>query len=279
MSRLIKQLKQQDGFSDSDKMIADFLLDNYRGLAALSTRQLAKLTYTSSAAIVRFSQKMGFEGYTDFKIQFMAEMMQYVSQPHNDEEFNDRDTVRMIIEKVTHMEINALRDTHLLLQPVLVVKAIEAIKAAEHLDFYATDDNLNIASLAAASFIMVDKNYTIVQSIAQMYLMAASRNKKHLSIFISRTGENRMLVDMARTIKGKGEKILLITSVPESSLGKLADIVLPVATVKKLEELGPRVFLGGAKYVIDVLFASLAASCGLQHINSRDSWLKLHFQY
>ena len=135
MSRLIKQLKQQDGFSDSDKMIADFLLDNYRGLAALSTRQLAKLTYTSSAAIVRFSQKMGFEGYTDFKIQFMAEMMQYVSQPHNDEEFNDRDTVRMIIEKVTHMEINALRDTHLLLQPVLVVKAIEAIKAAEHLDF------------------------------------------------------------------------------------------------------------------------------------------------
>ena len=260
MSRLIKQLKQQDGFSDSDKMIADFLLDNYRGLAALSTRQLAKLTYTSSAAIVRFSQKMGFEGYTDFKIQFMAEMMQYVSQPHNDEEFNDRDTVRMIIEKVTHMEINALRDTHLLLQPVLVVKAIEAIKAAEHLDFYATDDNLNIASLAAASFIMVDKNYTIVQSIAQMYL-------------------NRMLVDMARAIRGKGDKILLITSVPESSLGKLADIVLPVATVKKLEELGPRVFLGGAKYVIDVLFASLAASCGLQHINSRDSWLKIHFQY
>ena len=56
------------------------------------------------------------------KIQFMAEMMQYVSQPHNDEEFNDRDTVRMIIEKVTHMEINALRDTHLLLQPVLVVR-------------------------------------------------------------------------------------------------------------------------------------------------------------
>lgn len=147
------------------------------------------------------------------------------------------------------------------------------------MDFYATDDNLNIASLAAASFIMVEKNYTVVQSIAQMYLMAASRNKKHLSIFISRTGENRMLVDMARTIRGKGDKILLITSVPESSLGKLADIVLPVATVKKLEELGPRVFLGGAKYVIDVLFASLAASCGLQHINSRDSWLKIHFQY
>ena len=179
---------------------------------------------------------------------------------------------------VTRLAIDA-EDRVIGYEVVQLGKAMEAIKAAEHLDFYATDDNLNIASLAAASFIMVDKNYTIVQSIAQMYLMAASRNKKHLSIFISRTGENRMLVDMARTIRGKGDKILLITSVPESSLGKLADIVLPVATVKKLEELGPRVFLGGAKYVIDVLFASLAASCGLQHINSRDSWLKIHFQY
>ena len=61
MANLIKELKEQEGFSDSEKMIADFLLENYRGLAALSTRQLAKLTYTSSVAIVRFSQKMGFE--------------------------------------------------------------------------------------------------------------------------------------------------------------------------------------------------------------------------
>ena len=44
LSKLIKELKEQEGFSDSEKMIADFLLENYRGLAALSTRQLVKLT-------------------------------------------------------------------------------------------------------------------------------------------------------------------------------------------------------------------------------------------
>ena len=279
MSKLIKELKEQEGFSDSEKMIADFLLENYRGLAALSTRQLAKLTYTSSAAIVRFSQKMGFEGYTDFKIRFMAEMLQYFNQPQKYEGFNSRDTVRMIMDKVTHMEVNALKDTHAGLQPVLVVKAIEAIKAAGHLDFYATDDNYNIANLAASSFIMVDKSYSLTASVGQMYMMAASAPRGHLSIFISRTGENRMLVDMARTIKSKGGKILLITSETDTTLGGLADIMLPVASVKKLEELGPRIFLAGAKYVVDVLFASLVAQKGLKDVSQRDNWLKLHFQY
>ena len=279
MSKLIKELKEQEGFSGSEKMIADFLLENYRGLAALSTRQLAKLTYTSSAAIVRFSQKMGFEGYTDFKIRFMAEMLQYVNQPQKYEVFNSRDTVRMIMDKVTHMEVNALKDTHAGLQPVLVVKAIEAIKAAGHLDFYATDDNYNIANLAASSFIMVDKSYSLTASVGQMYMMAASAPRGHLSIFISRTGENRMLVDMARTIKSKGGKILLITSETDTTLGGLADIMLPVASVKKLEELGPRIFLAGAKYVVDVLFASLVAQKGLKDVSQRDNWLKLHFQY
>ena len=279
MSKLIKELKEQEGFSDSEKMIADFLLENYRGLAALSTRQLAKLTYTSSAAIVRFSQKMGFEGYTDFKIRFMAEMLQYVNQPQKYEGLNSRDTVRMIMDKVTHMEVNALKDTHAGLQPVLVVKAIEAIKAAGHLDFYATDDNYNIANLAASSLLMVDKSYSLTASVGQMYMMAASAPRGHLSIFISRTGENRMLVDMARTIRSKGGKILLITSETDTTLGGLADIMLPVASVKKLEELGPRIFLAGAKYVVDVLFASLVAQKGLKDVSQRDNWLKLHFQY
>lgn len=279
MSKLIDTLKEQEGFSDSEKTIAHFLLENYRGLAPLSTRQLARLTYTSSAAIVRFSQKMGFEGYTDFKIRFIAEMLQYADKPQQYEGLNGRDAVRTIMDKVTHLEINALKDTHAALQPVNVVRAVEAIKAVEHLDFYATDDNYNIANLAASSFIMVDKSYSLTASVAQMYMMAADSSKKHLSIFISRTGENRMLINMARTIRGRGGRIMLITSEKGTTLEGLADIVLPVASVKKLEELGPRIFLASAKYVVDVLFASLVVQKGIKNVSQRDNWLKLHFQY
>ena len=53
-------------------MIATYLLANFRKLAGMSTRQLGKNTYTNSAAIVRFSQKLGFSGYTEFRVQFFS---------------------------------------------------------------------------------------------------------------------------------------------------------------------------------------------------------------
>ena len=64
MKNLVEQLQAKEGFSPSECILADFLLGNFRLLAGMSTRQLAKETYTNSAAIVRFSQKLGFGGYT-----------------------------------------------------------------------------------------------------------------------------------------------------------------------------------------------------------------------
>ncbi len=60
MANLIKILQEQKDFSETEIMIATYLLANFRKLAGMSTRQLGKNTYTNSAAIVRFSQKIRF---------------------------------------------------------------------------------------------------------------------------------------------------------------------------------------------------------------------------
>ena len=118
MTGLVKQLQDKDGFSESESMIADYLLANFRMLPGMSTRQLAKETFTSSAAIVRFSQKLGFGGYTEFRVKFLAEMMQYVDRPHGKElMMTDRDSVHSILDKVTSIEIDALKDTRSMLEP------------------------------------------------------------------------------------------------------------------------------------------------------------------
>ena len=99
MSGLLKKLNDKSQFSDTEKVIADYILENFRELVNLSTRQLAQKTFTSSAAIVRFSQKLGFEGYTDFKTKFLAEMMQHISEP-KEKFISDKDTINSIVEKV-----------------------------------------------------------------------------------------------------------------------------------------------------------------------------------
>lgn len=280
MTGLVKQLQDKDGFSESEAMIADYLLANFRMLPGMSTRQLAKETFTSSAAIVRFSQKLGFGGYTEFRVKFLAEMMQYMERPHGDELImTDRDSVHSILDKVTSIEIDALKDTRSMLEPADFVRALAILNKTDHIDFYATDNNLDIANMAASGFIMANKCSTIHLAMTMQYLQATGAPKDHVAFFISRTGENRMLLDVAHLLKMRGNPIILITAVPRSNLANMADVVFPVATVKSMEELGPRVFLMGAKYVTDILFAVLMTRVDFHNAQQKEQWLRKHFYY
>ena len=280
MTGLVKQLQDKDGFSESEAMIADYLLANFRMLPGMSTRQLAKETFTSSAAIVRFSQKLGFGGYTEFRVKFLAEMMQYMERPHGDELImTDRDSVHSILDKVTSIEIDALKDTRSMLEPADFVRALAILNKTDHIDFYATDNNLDIANMAASGFIMANKCSTVHLAMTMQYLQATGAPKDHVAFFISRTGENRMLLDVAHLLKLRGNPIILITAVPRSNLATMADVVFPVATVKSMEELGPRVFLMGAKYVTDILFAVLMTRVDFHNAQQKEQWLRKHFYY
>lgn len=280
MTGLVKQLQDKDGFSESEAMIADYLLANFRMLPGMSTRQLAKETFTSSAAIVRFSQKLGFGGYTEFRVKFLAEMMQYMERPHGDELImTDRDSVHSILDKVTSIEIDALKDTRSMLEPADFVRALAILNKTAHIDFYATDNNLDIANMASSGFIMANKCSTVHLAMTMQYLQATGAPKDHVAFFISRTGENRMLLDVAHLLKMRGNPIILITAVPRSNLANMADVVFPVATVKSMEELGPRVFLMGAKYVTDILFAVLMTRVDFHNAQQKEQWLRKHFYY
>ncbi len=280
MTGLVKQLQEKTGFSESEAMIADYLLTHFRMLPGMSTRQLAKETFTSSAAIVRFSQKLGFGGYTEFRVKFLAEMMRYIERPHGDElVMTDRDSVHSLLDKVTSIELDAIKDTRTMLDPADFVRALALLNKTNHIDFYATDNNLDIANMAASSFIMANKCSTVHPAMTMQYLQATGAPKDHVAFFISRTGENRMLLDIAHLLKLRGNSIILLTAAPNSSLASMAEVVFPVATVKSMEELGPRVFLMTAKYVTDILFAVLMTRVDYKNAQQKEQWLNKHFYY
>ena len=280
MKNLVEQLQAKEGFSPSECILADFLLENFRLLAGMSTRQLAKETYTNSAAIVRFSQKLGFGGYTEFKVQFLAEMMERIRNPQvADFSMTDRDTVQSLMDKVTGLEVEALRSTRGMLDAAQFMRALAMLSKAQHIDFYAMDENLNIAQMAASGFLMANKETSVHPAMTMQYLSAAGMQKGHVGFFISRTGKNRMLIDIAHLLRLRSVPRLLITSAPSSTLASLADVTFPVATVDTMEKLGPRIFLLGAKCVTDLLFAVLMTRLDFSDAKKKEQWLNGHFHY
>ena len=141
------------------------------------------------------------------------------------------------------------------------------------------DNNLDIANMGAASFIMANKCSTVHSAMTVQYLQATGAPKDHVGFIISRTGENRMLLDIAHLLKLRGISIILITAARDSSIAALADVIFPVEKNKKMEELGNRVFLLGAKFVMDVLFAVLMTHVDYNNAKQKEQWLSKKFYY
>ena len=278
MTGLLGKLSDKTSLSDTEQVIAKYIIENYRELINCSTRQLAKKTFTSSATIVRFSQKLGFEGYTDFKTKFLAEMMLHRAEPH-DRFVTNRDGINLIIEKVTSIELNAIKETSERINQAQFVKAVNYLRSAEHIDFYAVDNNQSVANIAAECFITAGKYSTVHTTAKIQYMQARNTPKSHVAFLISRTGENRLLIDIAKILNEKSIRTITVTANQNSTIAELSTMIFSVASTDKMEELGPRVFLTGAKYVIDVLFALLMVQVDYEEMKRKSDWLDKIFYY
>ena len=71
---IMTQLEFALDFTHAEVEIAHYILNHGEDVLNLSSKELAKRTYTSPATIVRLCRKLGLEGYNDFKIKYSAEL-------------------------------------------------------------------------------------------------------------------------------------------------------------------------------------------------------------
>ena len=59
---ILDKLKNDEVFSDAEKSIAAYFLERQLSLEGESIRHVAQATFTSPATVMRFCQRLGFEG-------------------------------------------------------------------------------------------------------------------------------------------------------------------------------------------------------------------------
>ena len=58
----------------AERRVADYVLANAAAVVRLSSTELGERSGTSDATVVKFSQRLGFRGYQDFKIALAGEI-------------------------------------------------------------------------------------------------------------------------------------------------------------------------------------------------------------
>lgn len=264
--RLLKTLYEKEKFSAVEQSIIKYMLDNPKDIVNMSIRELANKTYTSTATIFRICRKCGFNGYTEFKIKFVSEESRTIEMGNHKPEkliidferpISRKDDIKSVVKKMAFLEIESIEETKNEIDYEQLERVAKLINKAKQVVFFGYDLNYYIAQSTVYYFLQINKMALIHDAMSSQMNRAISLDKTDVAIIISRSGENKKLIQTAKILRKKGTKIILLTSNKETTLVKLCDEFIYVANTVEFLNMGGIIFGVGCRYILDVLFGIL----------------------
>lgn len=260
----------------AEKDIADFILNKPEEIYRLTIKDIASRTSVSLPTVFRFTQRLGFEGFKDFKVALIRDigLGLYFSPEDISEE-----SIEGITAGVFENEIASLRETHANIDYQAVEKAVDAIIQADRLLFFAVSSSIPIALDFNWKFSLAGFSCFQNPDLFTQEMVSKTSRKKDVAIGISFSGETREVVQCVENAGKNGTTTICVTSFINSPITKISDIHLftaPVKTVYQKIDLPSRIALIAILDVVYVLVVLKDSKKASQNISKSEEALLSH---
>ena len=161
---LIEQKIERARLSQSQQLIADYLLEKRSNIKDMTIKELAVATYTSTGTIIRLAKKLGYHGYEDFKADFLKEV--YYLDTH----FKNIDPNFPLAQET-------LSDTLALLEHDNLQKALRIMQKANQIHLAAISYSLLLGQIFKLDMLRIGKNVNICNTNGEeLFLPAVIKN-------------------------------------------------------------------------------------------------------
>lgn len=244
--------------STSEKKLADFILANSALIRDYSSQQLASSVGVSQSSVVKFSQKLGYKGFTDLKLAIHETVVRQESGGVADLELVPaQPSEHTISQKVLHSKCEILASTGLLNEDEHLISAVRAVEAGNRIQIAA----VGAATLTAKDFatkLMVLGYSVVAETDAYMQLSGIATLGKGDTLFvICSSGQTRSLIHMAQQARKAGVTIVTLTAYNTSPINALADIRLFSVTHNGQPDIPQILEPVSQQHVLDLLFCYL----------------------
>lgn len=260
---LIYRLQKTEELSGSERAVADYVLANTQKVCGMNTREVAKEAFVSPATVVRFSKRMGFEGFEQFKRQLYAEWTSNDGKDmviDADFPFEKDTTCEDIFDHMLMLEQNALRATKDLIEPDRWDAIICDIAACRHIDIYGEGVSFETARNFKNNMNRIGYDIFMENDRALQTNRCANLFADHFNLLLSYSGESGRTLSIARVLNDHHLKTLSITGEGDNSLMRCTEHHLSIA---KMEG---KIVAGGISnmcssisfsFVLDLLYAGI----------------------
>lgn len=256
----IQKIESMTGFTQNERTVAQFIIQNHDELKNLSITDIANATFTSPSTLVRLSQKCGYKGWRELKNDLIEEKNYIDAHFHSIDPnmpFSASDTSLDIVKSMTALLSDTIQDTFHLIDIKTLDACVDYLDKASVIYVYGLSHAIAGAYDFHYKMRNIGKRVVVVNDLdAFPFLDQSSPLVAHL--FISYSGETVGLVALAKQLRIQGTRVMAITSIGDNALSRNCDYMIPLCTREKLfSKIATYTSNESIHYILDLLYSLL----------------------
>jgi DNA-binding MurR/RpiR family transcriptional regulator len=211
-----------DSLGKAEKKIADFLLKDPKAILPLSIVDFAEACGVGEATIVRFSKRLGFNGYQQLKISIAQED----DIPPVNKNISKKDSAYDILAKVCHDINSSLEKTMVVIDAEAISKFCEAVMKAREVYIFGLGNSAAVALDVSHKFLRLGIRAHAFTDNHMQAIAAAHLGSGDLALAISHSGSSKDIIEAMEIAKNNGATTVAITNNGKAPIDKFCDMML-----------------------------------------------------
>ena len=270
---LIQKIEQTAAYhTDARRAIALTILAHRNDLYALSLQDLADLSFTSKPTVVRFTQSFGYQGWKDFRKDYIACLQKEANNPERVDvnyPFNKDSSLEEVATSIAQVMKQTVDDTRQDLDLDLVSRTVNLIERARHVVIFCVSPHIYSANLFARKMLTIQMPIQVCQP-KEMGIMVRSMTSRDLAIIISYAGnyaESEPMKISNYLVENKIPTVVL-TGAGDNYLRQHFSNVLTIASDETyFTKIATFATEESVSYLLNVIFAA----CFARHFEENDA--------
>lgn len=238
MNGFVRIREFEESYTSTEKLIAKYILEHGNEILNYSAQTLGEKTNTSAAAIIRFSKKIGFKGFSNLKMN--------LAQSHSNEQhdldvdiiFNENDDMTSLVDKGCRLNMNTVLKTYQLINISDLEKAINLLCEASTIYLFGVGGSSVIANDIEQKLIRIGKKVIYNNDLHIQMTFTQSMTKDDVALIISYSGTTTGLVDISKILVEKNIPYISITQINQNFISKNSTVALRVPSEEKELRIG-----------------------------------------
>lgn len=204
MSCIIRINEARPILTDTEIEIADFILEHKSDVINDSAQSLAQKTMTSPAAVIRFSKKVGFSGFSQLKIELAKNLAN--DSMEFDNLLDPYEHMESLMKKAYRSNIQTIEKTYGLIDSTVIERVAQEIISCRNIYLFGIGSSGIVCEDFQHKLLRIGKT-SIYYTDTHLQLTAVPNMQKgDLAFFVSYSGKTKEIVTAAKWAKRVGIK-------------------------------------------------------------------------